>query len=311
MSKYEIVNKTSRMMHRAGFQLKKHSPEILVVAGVAGTVASAVMACKATTKLSTITEEHKKQVEEIHNYVEENGFTEKYTEEDSKKDLAITYIQTGAKVVKLYAPSIILGALSLTAVITSNNILRQRNVAIATAYAALDKNFKKYRSRVVERFGEELDKELRYNIKTKEIEEIVTNEDGTETTVKKTVNTVNDPIHSPYAKFFDECSPYWVKDADMNLMFLKQQQNYANELLKTRGIVFLNEIYDMLGIPRTRIGQQVGWRYDEKNPVGDNYIDFGIYDLYSDASRQFVNGLERSVLLDFNVDSNLLNYLEK
>lgn len=306
-----ILNCITRTFYKAGFQLKKHSPEILIAAGVVGTVTSAVMACRATTKLSGILEESKNQIEKIHNYVEEEGYSDKYTEEDSKKDLAITYIQTGAKVVKLYAPSIILGALSLTAVITSNNILRQRNVAIATAYAALDKNFKKYRSRVVERFGEELDKELRYNIKTKEIEEIVTNEDGTETTVKKTVNTVNDPIHSPYAKFFDECSPYWVKDADMNLMFLKQQQNYANELLKTRGIVFLNEIYDMLGIPRTRIGQQVGWRYDEKNPVGDNYIDFGIYDLYSDASRQFVNGLERSVLLDFNVDSNLLNYLEK
>ena len=306
-----ILNCVTRTFYKAGFQLKKHSPEILIAAGVVGTVTSAVMACRATTKLSGILEESKDQIEKIHNYVEEEGYSDKYTEEDSKKDLAITYIQTGAKVVKLYAPSVILGALSLTAVITSNNILRQRNVAIATAYAALDKNFKKYRSRVVERFGEELDKELRYNIKAREIEETVTNEDGTETTVKKTVNTVNDPIHSPYAKFFDECSPYWVKDADMNLMFLKQQQNYANELLKTRGIVFLNEIYDMLGIPRTRIGQQVGWRYDEKNPVGDNYIDFGIYDLYSDASRLFVNGLERSVLLDFNVDSNLLNYLEK
>lgn len=306
-----ILNCVTRIFYKAGFQIKRHSPEILIAAGVVGTVASAVMACRATTKLSGVLEESKTQIDQIHNYVDTEGYSEKYTEEDSKKDLAIVYIQTGVKIAKLYAPAVILGALSLTAVITSNNILRQRNVAIATAYTALDKNFKKYRERVIERFGEDLDKELRYNIKAKEVEETITNEDGTETTVKQTVNVMDDPLHSPYAKFFDECSPYWVKDADMNLMFLKQQQNYANELLKTRGIVFLNEIYDMIGIPRTRIGQQVGWYYDEKNPVGDNYIDFGIYNLYSEPNRQFVNGLERSVLLDFNVDSNLLNYLEK
>jgi hypothetical protein len=309
--KTNILNCVTRTFHKAGFQLKKHSPEILIVAGVAGTVTSAVMACRATTKLSGILEESKAQIDQIHNYIETEGYSEKYTEEDGKKDLAITYIQTGAKVVKLYAPSVILGALSLTAILTSNNILRQRNIAIAAAYTAVDKNFKKYRERVVERFGSELDKELRYNIKAKEIEETITNEDGTETTVKKVVNTVEpDNIHSMYAKFFDECSPYWNKDADMNLMFLKQQQNYANEKLKTTGYLFLNDAYDMLGIPRTRAGQQVGWYYDEKKPVGDNYVDFGIYDIYSESNRLFVNGYERSILLDFNVDSNLLNYLE-
>ncbi len=306
-----ILNSVTRTFHKAGFQIKKHSPEILIAAGIVGTVTSAVMACRATTKLSGVLEESKTQVDQIHHYIETEGYSEKYSEEDSKKDLAIVYIQTGVKVAKLYAPAIILGALSLTAIISSNNILRQRNIALAAAYTAVDKNFKKYRSRVVERFGEELDKELLYNVKTKEIEEKVVNEDGTESTVKKTVSTIDDPLESPYAKFFDEFNPYYKKDADMNLMFLRQQQNWANELLKSRGIVFLNEVYDMVGVPRTRIGQQVGWRYDEKDPNCDNYIDFGIYNGNREANRLFVNGAERAVLLDFNVDSNLLNYLEK
>lgn len=305
-----IFNSVTRTFHKMGFQLKKHSPEILIVAGVAGTVTSAVMACRATTKLSGVLDESRTQIEQIHTYVETNGYSDKYTDEDSKKDLTLVYMQTGLKVAKLYAPSVILGALSLTAIVSSNNILRKRNIAIATAYAALDKNFKKYRSRVIDRFGEELDRELRYNIKAKEIEETVTNEDGTETTVKNTVHEMDDPLHSPYAKFFDESSPYWVKDADMNMMFLRQQQNWANERLKARGYVFLNEVYDQLGIPRTRLGQQVGWYYNTKKPVGDNYIDFGLYNNYSEANRLFVNSHERTVLLDFNVDSNLLNYME-
>ena len=309
MSKYEIVNKASRVMHRAGFQLKKHSPEILVVAGVAGTIASAVMACKATTKLSTITEEHKKQVEEIHNYVEENGFTEKYTEEDSKKDLTIVHVQSAVKVAKLYGPSVVLGAVSIAAILGGHNILRKRNLALGAAYATLDKTFKDYRSRVVDRFGEELVKELRYNIKKKEIEETVVNEDGSEATVNKTVDVTDMTMYSDYAKFFDDGCKGWTKDPEYNLMFLKAQQRYANDLLKTKGHLFLNEVYDMLGIDRTKAGQIVGWIYDEKHPVGDNYVDFGIYNIYSEANRRFVNGVERTILLDFNVDGDILNMI--
>lgn len=107
---------------------------------------------------------------------------------------------------------------------------------------------------------------------------------------------------SQYARFFDEGSPAWSKDSEYNLMFLKQQQQYANDLLKKRGHIFLNEIYDMLGIPRTKAGAVVGWVYDENNPIGDNYVSFGITD---ERNANFVNGYEKSVLLDFNVDGNI------
>lgn len=109
---------------------------------------------------------------------------------------------------------------------------------------------------------------------------------------------------SQYARFFDEGCPGWNKDSEYNLMFLKQQQMYANDLLKKRGHIFLNEIYDMLGIPRTKAGAVVGWVYDENNPIGDNYINFGITD---ERNANFVNGYEKSVLLDFNVDGNILD----
>ena len=81
---------------------------------------------------------------------------------------------------------------------------------------------------------------------------------------------------SQYARFFDESSQYWDKSPEMSLMFLKQQELYANCILKSKGHLFLNEVYDMLGIPQSMAGQLVGWIYDEKNPIGDNYVDFGI-----------------------------------
>lgn len=309
MKKFDILNTMSRSFNRVGFKLKKHSPEILVAAGVVGAVTSTVMACKATTKLSGILEESKEDIDSIHNYADRTGFSEKYTEEDCKKDLAIVYAQSAVKVAKLYAPAVAVGTISIAAILGGHNILRKRNIALAAAYTAVDKSFKEYRGRVIERFGKELDKELKYNIKAKEVEEVVVNEDGTETTVTKTVEVADPNLTSDYARFFDDGCTGWEKDPEMNLMFLKRQQNYANERLQRKGHLFLNEVYDMLGIPRTKAGQIVGWIYDEKNPIGDNFVDFGIYDIHSEAKRNFVNGYERTILLDFNVDGNITDLI--
>lgn len=316
LNKAELFNSASRAFHKAGFLFKKHSPEILVVGGVITGVTSAVMACKATTKLDGILEDHHAKVEKIHEVIENPELLPEkaeYTVEDSKKDIAIVYAQTGVELLKLYGPAIGLGVVSVTAILAGHGITRKRNTALAAAYTAVDKSFKEYRGRVVERFGEALDKELKYNIKTKEIEEIVTNEDGTETIVKKKVDVVDgfdDPNnYSVYAKFFDDGCNGWTKDPEFNLKFLRDQQRFANERLKARGYLFLNEVHDMLGIPRTEDGQVVGWIYDLDNPNGDNCVDFGIYDTHRQKSRDFVNGYERTILLDFNVDGYIANLI--
>ena len=306
MKKMSIMNNVTRTFHKAGFQLKKHSPEILVTAGVVGGVVSAVMACRATTKLDEVLEEPKKTINKIHEVVNDPDYKDQYTVEDSKKDLTIVYAQTGLKLVKLYAPAVLLGAASIASVLAGHNILRKRNAALAAAYVTVDNSFKEYRDRVIERFGEDLDKELKYNVKAKEVTETVTDENGEEKVTTKAVQTAQE---SEYAKFFDEYCNGWMKDPESNLVFLRQQQNWANEKLKSQGHLFLNEVYDMLGIPRTKAGQIVGWVYDEKNPVGSNYVDFGIYNVYDERKRAFVNGYEKSILLDFNVDGNVFDLM--
>lgn len=314
----KIVNDASRTFGRAGLKLKKHSPEIMVAAGVVGVVTSAVMACKATTKVGSILDEKEERLEPIRDAKEklENGVELKcedgdlYTEDDVKKDMTIVYTQTGIKFIKLYGPSVALGILSLTSILVGHRILRKRNLALAAAYTAIDKSFKNYRSNVVERFGKELDRELKYNIKSKEVEEVVVDEKtGEEKVVKKTIDMVDPSEYSDYARFFEDGCTGWSKDPEFNLMFLKNQQAYANDLLKSRGHVFLNEVYDLLGIPRTKAGNVVGWIYDEEHPVGDNFVDFGIYDINKPKNRDFVNGYERTILLDFNVDGDILNMI--
>lgn len=310
MTKAQFVSNVTRTFYKVKFQLKKHSPEILIVTGVVGVVASGVMACKATTKIDTVLSKTRTDVKRIHGAAERgivNG--EKYTKEDEKKDLTITYAKTGLRFAKLYGPSIALGAASIGCILTSHKIIRKRNIALAAAYTAVDSSFKDYRKRVVERFGKDLDHELKYNIKAKEIEEKVVDENGEEKVVKKTVQAVDPNYYSQYARFFDDGCTGWDDDPQHNLFFLKQQQNFANDLLKAQGYLFLNDVYGMLGIPKCPVGQVVGWVYDEKEPVGDNFVDFGIFNLYDEKARDFVNGREKVILLDFNVDGNILDLM--
>lgn len=311
MSKNELMTTMSRNIHKIGFKLKKHSPEILVVAGAVGAVASAVMACKATLKVHEIIEEKEETLSEIQEAVEngENSAGNPYNEEDARKDVGLVYLQTGVKFAKLYGPAVLLGTLSITAMVSSNVILKKRNVALMAAYTTLDKGFKEYRGRVIERFGKELDHELRYNIKAKEVEEKVVKEDGTEETVKKTVNVIDPTSISDYAVIYDDGCTGWTKDPELNKFFLKSQERYANDRLKAKGHLFLNEVYDMLGVPRTKAGQIVGWIYDEKHPNGDNFVDFGMLDINDERKRDFMNGYERNIVLDFNVDGPIYDLI--
>lgn len=299
-NKTEIMKSVNGVASKAVMKLKKHSPEILVVAGIAGTVVSAVLACKATTKVAEILDETKGTLDTIHEGMETGAINgQEYTTEDGKKDTIVVYAQTGMKLAKLYAPAIILGTLSITSILASNNILRKRNVALGAAYAAIDKSFKEYRGRVIERFGEQVDTELKYGIKAKKFEEIeVDPENGKEKKVKKTVMVADPNLQSDYAVYFDSKSRNYETNPDYNRMFLKAQQAFANDKLQTRGHLFLNEVLDDLDLPRTPAGQIVGWTKDGP----DGYVNFRIVEV----ERETEDGRhEPALLLDFNVEGNI------
>lgn len=305
--KFGFMNSVSRTFHQAGFQVKKHSPEILVITGVIGVVTSAVLACKATLKVNEVLEPAKENMDKIHEATEK-GVTaagEEYSQKDAQSDTLAVYMQTGVKLVKLYAPAVIIGTLSIAGIATSHGILRKRNIALAAAYTALDGGFKEYRERLIERFGKELDRELRYNIQAEEVEKTVTDENGEEKTVTEIVPVAKPTGHSIYARFYDDGCLGWEKDSEKNLMTLTNMERWANECLKSYGYLFLNDVYKMLGIPCTRAGNVVGWIYDKSK--GDGHVSFGIHDGSDERKRAFVNGYERVILLDFNVDGPILN----
>lgn len=299
-NKTEIMKSVNGVASKTVMKLKKHSPEILVVAGIAGTIVSAVLACKATTKVAEILDETNGTLDTIHEGMKTGAINgQEYTTEDGKKDTVVVYAQTGMKLAKLYGPAIILGTLSITSILASNNILRKRNVALGAAYAAIDKSFKEYRGRVIERFGEQVDTELKYGIKAKKFEEIeVDPETGKEKKVKKTVMVADPNLQSDYAVYFDSKSRNYETNPDYNRMFLKAQQAFANDKLQTRGHLFLNEVLDDLDLPRTPAGQIVGWTKDGP----DGYVNFRIVEV----ERETEDGRhEPALLLDFNVEGNI------
>jgi len=272
--------------------LQKSSPTILFGAGVVGVVASTVLACRATLKMDDVLHEAGEKI----NFANSLDHPQ-YSERDRVKDIKVVKVQTAVKIVKLYGPAIVVGGLSIAALTSSHNILNRRNAGLTAAYAALEKGFNEYRARVVAKYGEDEDRDLRYGTR-----EITVEEKGK----KKKVVRVGPGDPSIYARFFDVSSPSWDKEPEYNMIFLKCQQNYVNDLLHSRGHVFLNEVYDLLGIPRSKAGAVVGWVMG----VGDDFINFGVFDDKSDKARDFVNGFEGSILLDFNVDGVIFDKIE-
>lgn len=314
-----IKNSTTRLFGKTGLAIKKASPELLVAGGLVVLGVAAVSACKATLKAKPEIDEAKALLEKVQEMEDrfEAGETEielvngnMYKPVNVANDRRIICTQCAVKTIKLYGPAIIMAVAGTTMILAGHNIMRKRNAALAAAYAGLDKTFKTYRSRVAERFGDEIEKEIRYGEKPKVIEETVVNPDGSTEITQKTLNVADDPnVYSDYARFFDDGCKGWSKDPEFNLKFLRMQEQICTDKLRSRGYLFLNEVYHMLGIPKTKAGQTVGWLYDEKNPIGDNFVDFGLYETHRTKTRDFVNGYEATILLDFNVDGNILNYI--
>lgn len=293
--KEKIIRTTSRAM----LKVSKHSPEICVGTGIALGVGATIFACKATLRVNEVMDSYKETMKNINFFKEEAEAGrphDNYSIEEAQKEKFVATVQMLAKLGKLYAPAIALGVTAVGFVLGGHHILAKRNAALSISYAALQKAYDEYRTRVREAVGEEKELDIFKGVRALEIEE--QNEKGK--TIKKEVNELGVPA-SPYTRIFDDTNPWWKNDIDANKFFLTTQQAHANDLLRLRGHLFLNEVLDMLGFQRTPAGAVCGWIYGE----GDSFVDFGIWDMTKQATRDFINGWERFVVLDFNCDGSI------
>lgn len=306
-------------------KVSEHSPEIFMGIGIVGSLMATGLACKATLKAPSIIEENRKNLNDIR-LVHATTDKEKYSENDYRKDLAITYTKTAMDIVKLYGPSLVLEVVSLGCLFESNHILRQRNAALTATCASISALYNKYRKNVIEKYGEEVDADMRLGRKTEKVD--VVQEDGT---VKKEKVTTVDTAGNDYLVIFGpEETNEATKNRDYNESYLINLQNTMTDLLRSRyksakhpGYLYWEEVLPALGFdPReerrtyTKDGQKrksrashhVGWIYDPDNQdlYGDGYVDFRLKSAYNKRANA---GYEPTFILDPNIDGFIDDYV--
>ena len=289
----------------AGKTVIEHSPDILVGAGIIGFVGTAILSGKATLKASTVLEEYEEMQDkcEMAKDASESGLTvEPYSDEDYKSDHRSAFIWTAKELGKTYLPVVALGVFSAGCVLKSHHILKARNVALVAAYKVLDEGFKKYRSRVVEEFSEEVDWRFKNGVKSEEMEVVETDSTGKEKKKKKKVQAdVIEEEPSGYSFVYDNDHALVNLSNELYIMdHLRAAEASANSILNARGYIFLNEVLRAIGLPETTEGQIVGW---EMKGDGDGFVDFGI--------RQVFFKKEPCFILDFNVDGPIYKNISK
>lgn len=299
----KVSTSAARFAGKAEFTIKKNSPEILLGAGIVGFVGTVVLACRATCRADEVLEFHRRKIKDIEDAKEiadaDPEGEMSYDIEIYRQDKAIRYLKTTGNLAKLYAPTVAVGALSLACILTSRNIMQKRYLGVVAAYNGLSAAFEEYRKRVRDEYGEGLDKHFRYGTTYDELP--VYDENGKKTKEKEQVEKTETGMvmqTDDSCRFFDSSNPNWDKNPAFSMMWLRGQQNILNDILHTRGHVFLNEVYDALGFPHTPQGAVLGWIDGE----GDNCIDFGLYDPNKESVRRFVNGVDNVIMLEFNHD---------
>lgn len=299
----KVSTSAAKFAGKAEFTIKKNSPEILLGAGIVGFVGTIVLACRATCRADEVLEFHRRKIKDIEDAKEiadaDPEGEMSYDIEIYRQDKAIRYLKTTGNLAKLYAPTVAVGALSLACILTSRNIMQKRYLGVVAAYNGLSAAFEEYRKRVRDEYGEGLDKHFRYGTTYEELP--VYDENGKKTKEKEQVEKTETEMVVPNddtCRFFDSSNPNWDKNPTFSMMWLRGQQNILNDILHTRGHVFLNEVYDALGFPHTPQGAVLGWIDGE----GDNCIEFGLYDPNKESVRRFVNGVDNVIMLEFNHD---------
>jgi hypothetical protein len=281
-----------RVVKQGEFYLRRNAPTILTTAGVIGFVATTAVTVRSTVKAIEHMPNIKKRVEEAR--------ASEGSEKEKSQELAKVYAASTIVLAKDFAPTLVLGTSSILLVAAGHRMMLRRQASLAVLYAALDSSYRAYRKRVADKIGVEDERDLYHRPTMRALDEVdgLMAEEGS-----APVYDMSDVQASPYSRFFDESNPNFRKTPEYNKFFLKNQETWANERLRAYGYLFLNEVYQALGMERSQSGQVVGWRLDGN---GDGFVSFGIENIWDENNRAFVNGIEPVVLLDFNVDGPII-----
>lgn len=298
----KLLNMVRGTIGRVKFQAIDKAPVIGIVSGTIFFGLSLYSMYKATRKVDGILEEHNAALDElknIQNIIESDDVPDEYanvTVEDIKSRRGKVYRKTGMKMAVTFAMTFVFGAASLGSFYFSAKELNGRYVGACAALGAVAKDKEHLEKQILDKYGADELAALKKASKDEEIVETHKDENG-----KEVVDKIVSPNYDAYARLFDSTCPDFEKDPESNLTFLNAKRDWAEYLLRTRGRLFLNEVYDMLNMPRTDEGQVMGWTYDKKKQGNPDHllVSFGLHDK---RNERFMLGLEPVALLIFNVE---------
>lgn len=285
--------------HTGMARISKHAPTILSVAASAGVVATGYLAWRAGTRFEDCEgRDWDRRKECIRN-------ADQIADEDVRKIEMKNRILFIVDTVHTCAPAAIVGAATITMIYFSNSISKKRLAAVGAAYTALQTAFDGYKKTIVNALGKEtFEKITRPQLPNvgKSAEEILSSDNKSDAAdvVDAVIASINDL--SPYARIItEESSNCWDTSEDYTSENLAAVQLWANRRLERKGHLFLNEVYDQLGLSRTREGAVVGWI--KNSEVGDGYVSFGDFDsnTYRVPSEDY-SRVDTNFIIDFNVD---------
>ena len=281
------------ILTKTGLTLKKYLPEILTGVGVGGTIAATVMVTMKSASIEAIKQAYRDDMrqldianEEAEENKKETGLREFYDPDSGemvpyslsehkkcKRIVTFNAVKDGAK--ELWLP-VAMEVVSIGLIAAGSGISRHRANESAAMFSALAGAYAAYRKRVQNALGDEAERRIRYGIEQHEIVEEVVDEKGKKKTKKTVVDEIADPVVNPFAVVYTVGCKGYEKNAEYNKAFLLNVQAALTKKLKERGFLFVNDVYDALGITLTEKGHDWGWLYDKNNLVGVDHIDLGI-----------------------------------
>jgi len=291
-----LITKIGRLIGRGALIVQKHLPTILTAVGITGWVGTTVVSSSNTLKMPDILAEHKNREEEI------NAKQEFMTSKEFRKAKTQEKLRFCKEVAKNYALPVGMGIASTAAIGFGHASLLDRNAKLLATCASLDKAYKALKAKMQGDIPEEVEKEAS--------EEAKEGKEGQE----RGYLWEYDPAARPYAVIFDELNPNWYYNPVRRWQFLQDAERLANEKLQSKGHLFLNEVYEILGYSDSQAGAVVGWFInkedllkDPRRAYSDTYVSFG---LDTPEAKRFRDGDEVGVLLDFNVQGVIFNMLD-
>ena len=276
-------------LNKTKYLYNKHDSAIWLGVSLIAGAATIGLTVKATLDVKEITSETSKN--------------NNVTDEEAKKNKTVKV----KKIVKAVAPAVATGLVAGSAALVSHKKLKAKYVAVCAAYKTLDTSFKEYRKRVADKYGEDAEREIRYNIHDEVITETEVDEKGNKKEVQKTVKVSDPNLKSDYAMYFtEETSENAQPVADYNETYIKAASNYWTTVLQAKGFVTLNDVRHYIGMKYDsrleQAGMVVGWKYDKDAPVSDNIIDLRPTIVYVKQD----NGImKKTLVIDPNVQGEI------